>query len=127
MPFVDPDPHAQLGHVVGNGHCVALVRHADGAFAPHTARWKRGDPVVGNTDLASGTAIATFDPDGRYGNHTDGRSHAAIFIAHEDQGIRVVDQWRLRPVSPRIIANRHGSGPAVDDASRFHVIEDMET
>lgn len=121
MPFIDPDPHSQLGSVVGNGHCVALVQQ--GAQVPHTSRWRRGDAVVGKADLQPGTAIATFNDQGRYANALDGSSHAAIFMGHEDHGIRVVDQWKGHPTSPRIIGNRKGTGPAVDDASRFHVIE----
>jgi hypothetical protein len=31
-----------------------------------------GELVKGNMTIAPGTAIATFDADGRYGNHTDG-------------------------------------------------------
>ena len=124
MPFIDPDPLAHIGRVVGNGHCVALVRHEDGAFAPHTSRWREGMKVVGAL-LEPGTAIATFQQ-GRYGNHTDGRSHAAIFCGHESNGIRVVDQWQGHPAAPRLIANRHGNGPPVDDASRFAVIEPVE-
>ena len=46
--------------------------------------------------LRPGTAIATFDPDGRYGNHTDGRSHAAIYLGQDATGIRVIDQWVRR-------------------------------
>jgi len=33
---------------------------------------------MGNMTILPGTAIATIDDDGRYGNHTDGRSHAAF-------------------------------------------------
>ena len=43
--------------------------------------------------IAPGTAIATFDADGRYGNHTDGRSHAAIYLGQDASGIQVLDQW----------------------------------
>ena len=121
MSFIASDPHIWLGKVIGSGHCVALIQQA--TRVPHTSQWKAGDTVVGNAELTPGTAIATFDPDGTYGNHTDGRSHAAIFMGHESQGIRVVDQWQGRPTAPRIIATRHGRGPAVDDATRYHVIE----
>jgi hypothetical protein len=122
MPFIDPEPHRCVGHVIGNGHCVALVRES--ADAPHTARWRPGQMVLDNANIKPGTAIATFDPDGRYGNHTDGRSHAAIFVGHEDQGIRVIDQWKGRATAPRLIGNRRGQGPAVDDASQYFIVED---
>ena len=61
--------------------------------APLTRFWTPGPPVKGSTDLAVGTAIASFDPDGRYGNHTDHRSHAAIYMGQDDDGIQVMDQW----------------------------------
>lgn len=41
--------------------------------------------------MVPGTAIATFDPSGKYGNHTDGRSHAAIYLGQDATGIQVLD------------------------------------
>jgi hypothetical protein len=85
-----------MGSVVGTGHCVPFVREATGA--PITTQWRSGAKVRDNPDLAIGTAIATFDANGRYGNHTDGRSHAAVLIAVRDNGLLVADQW-LGPIS----------------------------
>ena len=73
--------------------------------------------------VATGTAIATFDPDGRYGNHTDGRSHAAIFVAEQGDGLLVWDQWVHHPVSQRIIHFRGGAGEPVNNGDQFCVIE----
>jgi hypothetical protein len=42
---------------------------------------------------APGTIIATFDPNGHYGNHTDGRSHAAIYLGQNASGIQIIDQF----------------------------------
>lgn len=124
MPFVASQHERWRGSVVGTGHCVPLVREAAGA--PITTQWRRGDPVQGS-DLAPGTAIATFDPNGRYGNHPDGRSHAAIFLAQfEDGSLTVLDQWVGQPAHERVIKHRHGEGDACNDASRFYAIE-MET
>ena len=69
-------------------------------------------------------AIATFDPDGRYGNHTDGRSHAAIFMEQVDDGLLVWDQWHDQPVHQRVIRFRGGEGRWVNDGDRFFVIEE---
>ena len=67
-----------LGKVIGSGQCVAFVEAA--AKKPLTARWTRGRIVAGDATIPEGTAIAAFDPSGTYGNHTDGRSHGAIYV-----------------------------------------------
>jgi hypothetical protein len=72
---------------------------------------------------APGTAIATFDPNGRYGNHSDGRSHAAVLIAENSDGLLVIDQWIGQPPQQRIIRYRDGDGDAANDGDRFYVIE----
>lgn len=63
-------------NAVGDGHCVASVRAASGA--PHSSRWMRGEAAKSADSLASGTVIATFDPDGKYGSRKDENSHTAI-------------------------------------------------
>jgi hypothetical protein len=120
MPFVAKHPERYLGQAVGNGHCVAFVRAA--ADVPHTSLWVRGDAVAG-VSVPAGTAIATFDHAGRYANRTDGSSHAAIFLVRHGAGINVWDQWLDHPVSQRTIRWKDGAGDAVDDASRYYVIE----
>ena len=110
-----------MGSVVGTGHCVPFVREATGA--PITTQWRSGAKVRDNPDLAVGTAIATFDADGRYGNHTDGRSHAAVLIAVRDNGLLVVDQWLGQIVHQRVIRYRNGGSDAANDGDQYHVIE----
>ena len=80
--------------------------------------------VRGNA-ISTGTAIATFDPDGTYGNHTDGRSHAAVLHEELPQGLLVWDQWLHHPVAPRLIQFRNGTGAAVNDGDQFFVIESV--
>jgi hypothetical protein len=127
MTPIAAGPERFLLQVVGDGHCVAFVRAASGA--PHTSAWRRGESVRTTADVPKGAAIATFDPDGRYGNHTDGRSHAAILIARHDGGLLVLDQWLRHPVQQRVIRYRGGQGDAVNDGDRFHVVTvaDAET
>jgi hypothetical protein len=108
------------GHVVGNGHCVAFVRQV--TRLPATAAWRRGENVRAAASVAPGTAIATFDADGRYGNHTDGRSHAAILIARHPDGLLVWDQWLGQPVHQRVIRYQGGQGTAVNDGDQYHVV-----
>jgi hypothetical protein len=74
---------------------------------------------------APGTAIATFNPDGKYGNHTDGRSHAAILVSVNSDGLLVYDQWLNQPVAQRTIRYRGltNSKNATNDGDAFYVIE----
>ncbi len=113
-----------LGQAIGSGQCVAFVELA--AKTPNTAAWKRGRLVAGDMTIPEGTAIATFDPAGTYGNHTDGRSHGAIYVSQiAGQGLDVYDQWLGQPVHQRIVHFRDSSytGHAVNDGNQFYVIE----
>ena len=120
MSWIAQAPSSFVGQPVGNEQCVAYVQAACGA--PNTAQWRRGALVKGNP-VPQGTAIATFDPDGTYGNHTDGRSHAAVFHEELPEGLLVWDQWLHHPVTPRVIHFRNGTGAAVNDGDQFYVIE----
>jgi hypothetical protein len=122
MPWHAERPEAYAGQVVGNGHCVAYVRAASGA--PHTSEWRAGFKVRNLTseDHLRGLAIATFDPDHRYGNHTDGRSHTAILVSRHEEGLLVWDQWTGQAVHERMIRFRAGQGDPVNDGDAYHVI-----
>ena len=120
MPHVAPPSTRYLGRVVGNGHCVAYVREMAGLG--HTSTWTAGGPVR-DTGCKSGTAIATFDPNGLYGNHTDGRSHAAILVEETPDGLKVTDQWVGHPVQGRLIRFKGGKGKPCDDGDAYRVIE----
>jgi hypothetical protein len=122
MSWIAESPEPFAGQRVGNGRCVALVWQA--AKAPHTSQWRRGERVR-HSDVPPGTAIATFDDDGRYGNHLDGRSHAAILIAELPEGLRVWDQRQGHPVAERTIRWRDGDGNGrpVNDGDEYYVIE----
>jgi len=52
-----------------------------------TSTWKRGILVKGN-NIAPGTAIASFDSDGKYAN-----DHAAILVEETKEGLVVWDQF----------------------------------
>ena len=121
MPFVASRHEHLMGQVIGTGHCVPFVREVTGA--PITTQWRRGARVRDLLGLARGTAIATFDPNGRYGNHVDGRSHAAVLLAVNQNGLLVADQWQGQPVHERTIRYRGGQGDAANDGDAYHVVE----
>jgi len=120
VAFIADNPKLHIGTVVSNGHCLRHVQVVAGVT--HSSTLRRGDPVRGS-NCAPGTVVGTFDEDGTYGNHTDGRSHVAILLAETDEGLLVVDQWVGQPVHERLIHYRDGEGSAVNDASRYHVVE----
>ena len=80
---------------------------------PHTSKWRRGTKARGG-ELPNGTAIATFDPvSHRYTNSVDGRSHAAIFLREDPEGLRVLDQWVGRPVKSGSFASHLALTPGL--------------
>jgi hypothetical protein len=132
MPFVANDPRRYEGQLVGSGQCVAFVQAATQAGLTKT--WKRGVQVRG-ANITPGTAIATFDENGKYANDTHGKSHAAIYLGQDAAGIRVLDQWNHRrkkpdgslvpephPVQERVIFfQKHVK--EVDDGRNYYIIE----
>ena len=129
LPYVAQSPELLSGTSSGDGQCVALVKRA--AHAPPTSFWRRGALVKGNARLQPGTVIATFDPIGRYGNHTNGTSHAAIYLGQDANGIRVLDQWVEtrghkpwhRPASERTIRFGATHDHAVNNADNYYVVD----
>jgi hypothetical protein len=112
---LNPRPYA--GRTIGDGHCVAFVRHV--AELPHTSRWRQGIQARGGY-LQEGTAIATFT-DGRYVNSMQ-TSHCAILIADMANGLEVWDQWLDQPVHQRTLRFRGGEG-GVNDGDNYFAIE----
>lgn len=92
----------------GSGHCVDLVRNANPDL-PQSTKWEEGDKIAGsgNPPLKPGTAIATFDADGKYHGERSTGQHAAIFLEYstenEKPGMMVLDQWRGQPPRVRFI------------------------
>lgn len=108
----------------GHTECVVFVQQAAGA--PVTARWERGLKVseAGPDEIPRGTAIATFDANGKYPTDKLGK-HAAIYLTHDETAIRVLDQWDDQgEVLPRPIwFGRPAGTPRQNDANTFYVIE----
>jgi hypothetical protein len=129
MPYtLKSDEKSVLGkgkyvNAKGNAECVEFVRQATGA--PQTKSWVRGTRVrdAASTDIPRGTAIATFDADGKYPTDGLGR-HAAIYLEHDKQRIQVLDQWRAQgEVKPRPIWFNRPKGSRSNNGDDFYVIE----
>lgn len=107
-------PDRFKGRVVGDGHCVSLIKRC--TQAPITSRWRPGARVMGS-EVLPGTVIATFK-NGRYPNVTG--HHAAIFIEQDDQGIWVWDQWVGKPVHKRLIRKRPLNEATPGNTAQFY-------
>lgn len=121
MPYKCENPEQYVDHAIyGTGQCVEFIKAV--ALAPQTAAWKKGDVVKGNLTLVPGTAIATFDRNGQYPNHSTG-NHAALYVSQDAAGIDVVEQYKgLEKVQKRHIRFRHGVGSASNDGDAYSVI-----
>ena len=123
MAYIAAKPENYDGKIAGTGHCVPFVQQASGA--PQTIQWTRGKRVKGDFTIAKGTAIATFNAQGKYTNSLDGTSHAAIYISQDTIGVKVWDQWKGQPVHQRTIRFQGGAVGVkpVNDGDAFYVID----
>jgi len=120
MAYVCKNPEEYDGKKVGNGQCVIFVQTCTNA--PSTSLWKKGEKVRDKT-LDKGTAVATFDENGKYPNKPHG-NHAAIYLSQNAIGILVYDQWVAQgAVKERRIRFKGGKGSASNDGDAFSVIE----
>jgi len=111
-------PDRFKGRVIGDGHCVSLIKRC--TQAPTTSLWRPGNAVIGSK-VEPGTVIATF-ANGRYPNVTG--HHAAIFIDQDDRGIWVWDQWVGKPVHKRLIRKRPiNEAPPGNTAQFYRVVK----
>ncbi|WP_374327378.1 BPSL0067 family protein [Azonexus sp.] len=114
---------AKFVNAKGNTECVEFVRQATNA--PQTVSWKKGVQVIEAKpgSIPRGTAIATFDKNGRYPTDSHGK-HAAIYLSHDASGIRVLDQWNKQgEVLERVIRVNQPEYPRSNAAIHFYVIE----
>jgi hypothetical protein len=115
-----------------NGECASLVKYL--ADLAETSTWTNGERVQGSTTIRPGTPIATFNyfPGNKYGELTYGppearggakyKSHAAIYLGQDEDGIWVFDQGQ--PNSPRVhrIDFIRDDGNAFESGKRFFVV-----
>ncbi|MCG2583570.1 BPSL0067 family protein [Massilia sp. TS11] len=128
MPYVYINARKLDGQPkVGDFECVALVRTYTNA--PPSMVWREGEKVLGNKEIAPGTAIATFE-NGRYPTHPKGK-HAAFHLGQVSNGIYIVDQWdnpEKKTISIRFIYDKgkKKDGSFVtpsDNAAAFSIIK----
>jgi hypothetical protein len=106
---------SDLGKVYGGGayrgQCAQLTEALSGVGT--TPTWKQGVQVRGNTSLAPGTPIATFNYNwggrARYGSEAQpvgvsGMSHTGIYLGQDANGLYMLNQWN---------SNGHCSGATV--------------
>ena len=111
-------------NAAGYTECVVFVQKAAGA--QHTSTWRPGLKIseAQAGQIPRGTAIATFDSNGRY--PTDGRGrHAAIYLENNSQRIVVLDQWNDQgEVRQRMIWFHGKPGTSrSNDANAYYVIK----
>lgn len=112
-------PQHYANQVIGDGHCVSLIKEC--ANAPSTSQWRAGNFVLNfKGQLPLGTIIATFK-NGRYPNRKG--HHAAIYISHDDSGIWVWDQWVGKAVHQRFIRFRNDNANASNTAQEYRVVK----
>lgn len=113
-------PQRLIDQVVGNGHCVALIRECSNA--PHTSTWRPGLRVMSlkSHQVKTGSIVATF-LNGKYPNKTGW--HAAVYISHDKQGIWVWDQWLGKAVHKRLIRSNNDKATASNQAEEYRLVE----
>jgi hypothetical protein len=120
MPYTTITAEKYTGQVVGDGQCVSFVKKV--ASAPVASSWNEGAKVKNNLSIQAGTAIAVFQ-NGKYLSHTDGTSHAAIYLKQDTAGIWVMDQWKGQPVHKRYIRFNNPRGKMVNNGDNYSVVE----
>ena len=117
-PYKTAPPANKTGGPNFCGQCVSFVTTVCVGLPVNTGAWNKGAQVKGKIDVAPGTAIATFDGNGKYSGH------AAIYESQTQLGINVVDQWVTPPpmaIHKRML--RFGAHGNSNNGDNFFVIE----
>ena len=87
-----------------NTQCAALVQQGPmlngGPHPPQQSLWRKGQHIKTSPQLPRGTVIATFTPAGLYPSASEGNRHTAVYLYHDNKGIRVIDQWHPDKPTP---------------------------
>jgi hypothetical protein len=115
--------------VIGNGECVTACKKFSGLEGTSTSQWRAGPQVTTDKDIKPGTAIATFDSNGRYPKG-DQPKNSGIYLGRGTNGsIWILDQWPARsgtgqkdhPPQPRELLTDNSRG-ASNNSNAYHVI-----
>jgi RHS repeat-associated protein len=87
-----------LPPMIGNGQCVTACAHFSGVTGD-TKQWTEGPAVADNSSIPKGTAIATFDSNGRYPTNADRNSGIYMGQGTKKGSILILDQWPAHPQS----------------------------
>jgi len=131
-PLLDPNHNPSPSDIVGNGECVSACKKFAGLEGTSTSQWRAGEPVVIdgkiNPNIKPGTAIATFDSNGRYPGQDDPHKNSGIFLGAGVMGgpgsARILDQWPAyasnpaHPPQPRDM--RYYADPTHDVSNNSH-------
>jgi hypothetical protein len=124
-PLLDPNHKPSDSDIIGNGQCVIACSKFSGVTGD-TKRWRAGADVADNGDIKPGTAIATFDSNGRYPSGKD--KNSGIYLGPGTKGsIWILDQWPAHapnpahPPQPREVLNDNTRG-ASNNANAYHAI-----
>jgi RHS repeat-associated protein len=108
----------------GESHqCVSLTKHF--AKLPCTDCWRAGPKVLGN-DVAPGTAIATFNDNGRYPQSNDVSKNSGIYLGDNylnmpANSFVLLDQWPEHMAQARVV-RPEPKGSASNDSGSYSVI-----
>jgi hypothetical protein len=124
-PLLDPNHQPSDKDIVGNGQCVSACSKFSGVTGD-TKLWRAGAGVADNGDVKPGTAIATFDSNGRYPTGKD--KNSGIYLGPGTKGsIWILDQWPAHdpnpahPPQPRELLNDNARGVS-NNSNAYHVI-----
>lgn len=100
------------------GQCVSYVKTVCPTLPARTTDWKKGAAVKDNTDIVTGTVIATFNDKDKY------LGHAAIYVDQGAAGITVYDQWvtgKPKPIGSRVL--KWGAPGLVNNGDNYYVVD----
>lgn len=99
MPHVYSDARKlEKKEKIGDKECVTLVKHFTDAGAAQF--WREGAKVMGNHNIAQGTAIGTF-VDGKWPRLSTG-NHSGFYLGQVSNGLYIMDQWPSDASKPKI-------------------------